>query len=134
VGHVDEAEKFRILNMCDFYVSTSQHEGFGLVFLEAMACGLPIVCYDYGGQTDFLQDQQSGYVVPLNDLGLFTRRCEIMIANPDLRKNIAKNNKHRMKEFYIDRCAVMYEKTFSKAIAMNGNGNQGWILRQHAAS
>ena len=53
MGQVDEAEKFGILQMSGLYVSTSQHEGFGLAFLEAMACGLPVVCYDHGGQPTF---------------------------------------------------------------------------------
>lgn len=65
MGYVEESEKFRILQMCDLYVSTSQHEGFGLVFLEAMASGLPIICYDQGGQMDFLRDQETGYLVSL---------------------------------------------------------------------
>ena len=50
LGHVAEAEKFRILRMCDVYVSTSQHEGFGLVFLEAMACGLPVIAMPTAGR------------------------------------------------------------------------------------
>lgn len=111
-GHVGEIEKFRILHMCDLYVSTSQHEGFGLVFLEAMACGLPIVCYDSGGQNDFLRDGETGFLVPLNKLEAFQDRCEFLIGDSELRKGIGKNNKVRVEEFYIDRCASRYESAF----------------------
>src|SRR5690606_38872442 len=52
VGAVDEKTKFDLLSISDVYVSTSEHEGFGLVFLEAMASGLPIVRYERGGQRD----------------------------------------------------------------------------------
>ena len=62
-GQVTEADKYAALAIADAFVSTSQHEGFGLVFLEAMACGLPIVCYDRGGQTDFLASGETGFVV-----------------------------------------------------------------------
>jgi glycosyltransferase involved in cell wall biosynthesis len=105
-GHVAEDEKYGILQMCDLYVSTSQHEGFGLVFLEAMAGGLPIVCYDKGGQTDFLRDKGNGYLVPLNDLALLTKRCELLITDTELRKTMGENNKSCVEEYYIDRCAL----------------------------
>lgn len=124
LGHVEEAEKFRILRMCDLYVSTSQHEGFGLVFLEAMASGLPIVCYDYGGQTDFLSDNDTGYLVPLNDLESFTERCTRLIANPALRKAIGSNNLRLVEEFYIDRCASKYEAVFAQARGASHSGLQ----------
>jgi glycosyltransferase involved in cell wall biosynthesis len=133
MGKVEESEKFQILKMCDLYVSTSQHEGFGIVFLEAMASGLPVVCYDHGGQTDFLQDQETGYLVPLNNIDLFKNRCLLLIREPELRKTIGENNKHRVEEFYIDRCASKYESVFSKVLEMDKNERRPRFLCSHIA-
>lgn len=112
LGFLDELEKFQILRICDLFVSTSQHEGFGLVFLEAMQSGLPIVCYDHGGQNDFLINQETGYLIKLNDLGQFIKQCQILIRDPDLRKKIGEKNKLKAKEFNIHRCAALYENVF----------------------
>jgi glycosyltransferase involved in cell wall biosynthesis len=112
LGYIEEAEKFRILQMCDLYVSTSQHEGFGLVFLEAMACGLPIICYDHGGQTDFLRDQQTGYLIPVNDIALFKERCVRLVSDVGLRQSMGTYNRRQVEEYYIDQCAKRYESLF----------------------
>lgn len=117
LGHVDESEKFKLLQMSDIFVSASQHEGFGLVFLEAMACGLPVVCYDHGGQTDFLSDGKTGCVVSLNDLKSFTDQCLALARNGDLRRKMGQENRQRVEEFYIDRCAEHYERLFDRLIA-----------------
>jgi len=116
LGHVDEAEKFRILRMSDLYVSTSRHEGFGLVFLEAMACRLPVVCYNNGGQTDFLEDRTTGYLLPLDDLNAFAARCRDLKADPTLRQRIGAENQRRAETLFIDRCADEYAKVFQEAI------------------
>jgi glycosyltransferase involved in cell wall biosynthesis len=116
-GFVSDEEKFWLLQRSDIYVSSSQHEGFGLVFLEAMASGLPVVCYDHGGQTDFLQNDRNGYVVPLNDLEELRARCQQLIENSQLRKSIGQNNKDLVKEFYIDNCAKLYEDLFYETIS-----------------
>lgn len=118
LGYVEESEKFAVLRMSDIYVSTSQHEGFGLVFLEAMACGLPIVCYDRGGQTDFLETRQTGYVVPLNDASGFEISCNQLIRNPTFRQEIAEHNRQRVAGYYIENCAKRYEEIFD------------WVLRK----
>ncbi len=131
MGYVEEAEKFRVLRMSDLYVSTSQHEGFGLVFLEAMACGLPVVCYDHGGQTDFLRDAKTGYMVTLNDLELFKERCQLLINSPELRQTMGENNKGHVEEFYIDTCASKYLSLFKEAVEANARnlyfGRQMWL-------
>ncbi len=121
MGQVEESEKFRILQMSDVFVSASQHEGFGLVFLEAMASGLPIICYDHGGQTDFLRDQETGCVVSLNNLEGFTRSCELFIRSPHLSQRIGENNKMRVEEFFLDQSALKYESVFSQVLSLRAN-------------
>ena len=117
LGQIEESEKFRILQMCDIYVSTSQHEGFGLVFLEAMACGLPIVCYNHGGQTDFLEDKKTGRLVHLNSIADFEECSRELILDRELRRRIGKENRNRVEDYFIDRCAERYEEVFQEAIA-----------------
>ena len=116
LGQVEEQEKLEVLRMADIYVSTSQHEGFGIVYLEAMAAGLPVVCYDYGGQTDFLESGINGYVVKLNDTAEFQQACQRLLDGPDRRSEIGKHNKVAVEKYYIDHCANQYEKLYEKVI------------------
>lgn len=116
LGRVSEPEKFAILRLCDAFVSTSQHEGFGLVFLEAMACGLPVVCYDHGGQTDFLRHGQSGYLLPLNDESGFGARVRELATDAERRRAMGADNRARAEEYFIDRCAERYETLFAEVV------------------
>lgn len=117
LGQVDDTVKFGILAMADVYVSTSQHEGFGLVFLEAMACGLPVVCYDHGGQSDFLRDEETGFLVPLNDLGRFVERCRTLAGRAEVRQAMGNTGRRLAADFYIERCAARYEAAFDQVVA-----------------
>ncbi len=116
LGQIDEPTKFEVLRMADVYVSTSQHEGFGIVYLEAMASELPVICYDYGGQTDFLKSDVNGYVVKLNDMDAFQKSCERLMEDTGLRKNFADCNLKAVEDFYIDRCADRYLQVFEQVI------------------
>jgi glycosyltransferase involved in cell wall biosynthesis len=116
LGHVTERQKYAALAVSDVFVSTSQHEGFGLVFLEAMAFGLPIVCYDRGGQVDFLSTPATGAVIRLNDLGAFTQAVLELYAAPEQRAEIRRHNLAAVETYFIDRCARRYEAIFERAI------------------
>jgi glycosyltransferase involved in cell wall biosynthesis len=116
LGFVDEPTKHRALSISDVFVSTSQHEGFGLVFLEAMAYGLPVVCYDRGGQVDFLSTPATGAVVRLNDLDAFTAAVQELERAPALREAIRGRNRARVEGFFIDRCAAAYESVFERTL------------------
>jgi len=116
LGQVTETEKLRALAASDLFVSTSQHEGFGLVFLEAMAFGLPVVCYDRGGQTDFLSTPATGSVVRLNDLDAFTAAVRDLASSPERRAVIRRHNLAAVDEFFVDRCAARYEAIFERVL------------------
>lgn len=117
MGQVSDVDKIKLLGLSDIYVSTSQHEGFGLVFLEAMACGLSIICYDHGGQTDFLEHGRTGYVLPLNDAESFTEHCQRLVDDQKTRQEMGKRNLLRVEEYFIDSCASRYEDIFNKVIS-----------------
>ncbi|MDX1541981.1 MAG: glycosyltransferase family 4 protein [Geminicoccaceae bacterium] len=117
LGFVSEREKFEILHMADLFVSTSQHEGFGLVFLEAMACGLPVVCYDRGGQNDFLMSGVTGTVVPLNDRAGFAAAVADLLTDPERCRMMGEHNRERVEPYLADNCVRQYETVFEQVLS-----------------
>jgi glycosyltransferase involved in cell wall biosynthesis len=115
-GAVDDATKFQYLKSADLYVSTALHEGFGLVFLEAMECGLPIICYNRGGQNDFLINEKTGYLVELHDKQGFAEKIEQLFSNPRLRSTIGTFCSSHIRNYYIENCANRYIALFDEAI------------------
>jgi len=111
-GYVDDETKFQLLNISDVYVSTSKHEGFGIVFLEAMTAGLPIVCFDEGGQAEFLIDGKTGYLVEYGNLDLFTLRLGKLCSQVNECSQIKDFNKNYVKKFLIEACAARYQKIY----------------------
>jgi len=120
LGYVPDEDKYKAYSAADIFVSTSQHEGFGLVFLEAMAFGLPVVCYNRGGQTDFLATPATGAVVPLNDLNAFTAAVRELHGSGERRATMRHHNLALVENYFIDRCAAQYEAVFERAIRERG--------------
>jgi glycosyltransferase involved in cell wall biosynthesis len=116
LGFVSDAQKYRALATADVFASTSQHEGFGLVFLEAMAFGLPVLCYDHGGQTDFLTTGKTGAVLHLNELPAFTQALADLQQNTQQRLDMGRYNRAAVEEYFIDRCGERYESLFREVI------------------
>jgi glycosyltransferase involved in cell wall biosynthesis len=114
VGRVDEPQKWNWLAAADVYVSAALHEGFGLVFLEAMHAGLPVVCYDCGGQTDFLEDGRTGAVLPLGHVDQLAEAVRRLKGDPAQRARQGAFNHARGADYSIERCAVRYEEIFAE--------------------
>jgi glycosyltransferase involved in cell wall biosynthesis len=106
-GRVGE-EKFQIMSASDIYVSTATHEGFGLVFLEAMESGLPVVSYNNGGQVDFLKDGTTGFLIELGETEKFCDQLMQLIRSGEMRAQMSRNNRGYIKKFYTSRCSEKY--------------------------
>jgi glycosyltransferase involved in cell wall biosynthesis len=121
LGWVSDEDKFTALASSDVFVSTSQHEGFGLMYLEAMSCALPVVTYDNGGQTDFLQDGETGGLVPVNDLAAFEASLRRLLGDGPVRRRVAETNRHKFDALTIEKCAAMYETAFETVLRQRGS-------------
>jgi glycosyltransferase involved in cell wall biosynthesis len=116
LGRLSEEAKWQVLMASNVYASTTMHEGFGLVYVEAMAAGLPVVTYDHGGQTDFLVEGVTGRLVPA---GAFDTMADALLgfaANPDAARRIGEGNRARAERHRIETCAAAYEHIFESAI------------------
>ena len=115
-GQVSEVHKWQLLQSADAYVSASMHEGFGLVFLEAMAAGLPVITYDEGGQVDFLQDEKTGYLVDEGNEAALATCIARAARNPETSAVLGAENQRRSLKHRIERCAETYEALFERVV------------------
>lgn len=122
-GFVDAERKSHLLSAADCFASTSLHEGFGLVFLEAMDHGLPVVAYDHGGQSDFLIEGQTGGLIKFGDHDGFVASLRGLKQDTAARVGIVDKNRAIAKDYYIERCAEQYEQLFERVI--NGMDTRG---------
>lgn len=85
-------------------------EGLGAVFLEAAACGLPVVAGDSGGAPDTVLHDQSGWVVDGRDLGEITFRLSQVLADPSLARKLGEASREwALSEWTWDRQAGRLE-------------------------
>ncbi len=119
LGRVSEEAKWQVLRASDAYASTTMHEGFGLVYVEAMAAGIPVVTYDHGGQTDFLTDGVTGRLVPAGHTDAMAAALIALAKDPDAGRRMGTDNRCRAERYRIEVCAAAYERIFEYAVAQD---------------
>ena len=72
----------------DVVVVPSHYESFGMVALEAMACGTPVVASQVGGLAFLVQDGVTGFTVPVDDPHELAGRLELILNDGDLRRRL----------------------------------------------
>jgi L-malate glycosyltransferase len=115
-GFVPEEEKYRMLACADIFVLPSLHEGFGVVNLEAMAFGLPIITTRVGGQTDFLEDRENALLVQPADIHQLKGALSTLLENNTLRKQMQDANRRDIRKYTLEHTLDEYEKIFVETL------------------
>jgi D-inositol-3-phosphate glycosyltransferase len=91
VGAVEQEQLPLYYAAADATVIPSLYESFGLVAVESMACGTPVIAARVGGLTATVRDGHSGYLVPWRDPALYAERLGAILADPALRQRLGAN-------------------------------------------
>ncbi|MBC7952355.1 MAG: glycosyltransferase family 4 protein [Rhodospirillaceae bacterium] len=83
----------------DVFVIPSSQEGFGIVGIEAMACGVPVISTRCGGPEDYVRDGETGFLVP-DDAHALADRILAVVTDRDLRARLSAGARQRAVECY----------------------------------
>jgi glycosyltransferase involved in cell wall biosynthesis len=98
---------------CEMFALPSKGEGFGLVYLEAMACGKPVIGGAHGGAPEVIDDGKTGYLVPHGDAGQLATAIETLLADPALEQEMGRSGKQRVEnEFRFN----VFAKSFRRIL------------------
>jgi glycosyltransferase involved in cell wall biosynthesis len=80
LGHVSESDLVDLYQAADVYIDPSLFEGFGLQVLEAMACGVPVVCSNTTSLPEIVGD--AAITCDPNNVEAFATGLEVILNNP----------------------------------------------------
>jgi glycosyltransferase involved in cell wall biosynthesis len=88
VGKIARHELYRFYSAADLFVFPGIGESLGMVFLEAQACGLPVVAFNNAGVPEAVQNQKTGILVPMNEMEPFVEAIKRLLSDVNLRRQM----------------------------------------------
>jgi len=90
LGSRDQETLHRYYAAADVVVMPSHYESFGMVALEAMACGTPVIATDVGGLSQLIREGETGFLVPGMDPVALAERLGQVLSDQELRKRLGR--------------------------------------------
>lgn len=97
------------------FLLPSRFEGFGLVIIESMACGVPVVSFDCeNGPRSIITDGEDGYLVPPFDVNAFAEKVMHLMRNEELCKRMGTNAQKSVSQYDIDKVGLQWKQLFDE--------------------
>ncbi len=124
-GDVPDADLPAYYHACDLFVlpACERSEAYGLVQIEAMAAGRPVVCTELGTGTTFVnQSGETGLAVPPANPQALATACHTLLGDAELRRRLGEQGRRRaLEEFDVTRMAERVEEVYAEV--MRGAAN-----------
>ena len=122
-----------VLRQSSIFAFSSLVEGFALVIVEAMECGLPVISYQCScGPKDIITNGKDGFLVPVNDEQMFADKICDLIEDENLRRQISYAARVRAQHYHVENIAQQWMDLFNEVMGIrheagnNGNTNN-WV-------
>jgi phosphatidylinositol alpha-mannosyltransferase len=118
LGRISDADKVARLRGADVFCAPSLHgESFGIVLLEAMASGTPVVASDISGYAKVTRDGTDAVLVPPGDVAALAGALDLVIGDRDRSAALVASGTARVADFSMEALAAMYVGFYRDAIA-----------------
>ena len=119
-AHINKptSEIFREYATSDFLVMSSHYEGFPMVMIEAMAVGLPVVCFDFlCGPRDIIRPEENGLMVREGDIPALAAAMRRVMEDPALLEKMSENAKEISKTYSEAAVMAQWEACFKELLS-----------------
>ncbi|MFH1162136.1 MAG: glycosyltransferase family 4 protein [Candidatus Jorgensenbacteria bacterium] len=117
VPHVSEEEIIRLYQQAHVFVLPSIDEGFGIVTVEALAAGLPVIVTKNVGSGDIIEEGKDGFIVPIRDVGALKDRITFFYEHPEKVREMGNAALGKAKEYshekFTERMIAAYNQMIS---------------------
>ncbi|HUH98892.1 MAG TPA: glycosyltransferase [Anaerolineales bacterium] len=96
----------------DVLVMPSHYESFGMVALEAMACGTPVIASEVGGLGFLVQNGETGYTIPDREPDVLCDRLSTLLNDPELRTTMGRHAAEHAQSYTWDKIAAQIVKVY----------------------
>jgi len=117
-GYVDEKLKPFYYKSADIFClpSITMAEAFGIVNLEAMACGIPVISSKLGGIPDVVTDRETGLLVKPEDKEALADAIILLLENEDIARKMGNKGKRKVEEYSWKKIAEKTEEVYESLI------------------
>lgn len=113
LGFVSEEKKIYYYNKATICVFPSEWETFGIVGIEAMACGKPVIATPLGF-SEYIEHEKDGIIMENNDVKTIKYWIEYLMENEDVRKELGKNARKKALQYDWGKIVAQYEELYEK--------------------
>ena len=99
-------------------------EAFGLVVIEAMSAGRPVIASCIGGMADLVADGETGLLIEPGDTSALRQAIERLLSNPELRSRMGQAALHKVVEFQADAIVPRIEHVYEELLQKAGSGSK----------
>jgi glycosyltransferase involved in cell wall biosynthesis len=123
LGQVEQIEE--VLALADLVLLPSLHESFGLIALEAMACGAPVIATSRGGTSEFIDHGQNGYLCDPEDVAGMAAAGLELLRDEAHRQHVSEEARRDVAERFGARCVLkeymaLYDRLLDGAGGLSG--------------
>jgi glycosyltransferase involved in cell wall biosynthesis len=108
----------------DVLVSASRSEAFGMVLVEAAACGVPVVATATEGAKEIVKDGETGSIVPIDDARALAAAVSVLLRDERLRRTLGSRAREAARvRFSLERMVTETERVYAEALGVEANAD-----------